>query len=205
MAKPKGVSRFFDYFDVLVSLGIALFILKLWIFPQQDDIGDILTLCLIMVVEFIMVHSGAMMAFARSFSRFLPLVFVPLYGLFIWAFYLAAGDVNIVWLYCFAVFCRLCGGFFSSDPGVLARQFKCAFFHAMIYFAAFVLVGTGAGRPLRFGLTEPFLAAANYYSRAEDAYGMLLQTPHVTLCFAFVYYMGLAAFDFWVAKNPRQT
>ena len=121
-AEPKGVSRFFDYFDVLVSTGIALFILKLWIFPQRGDTGNILTLCFIMVVEFIMVHSGAMMAFARSFSRFLPLIFVPLYGLFIWCFYLAAGDAGVVWLYCFAVFCRLFGGFFNADAGAVTRE-----------------------------------------------------------------------------------
>ena len=203
--EPWLVTRFFDFFDVLVDLGVALFALKLWLFPSPGDVGNILTFCFVMVVEFIMLHSGTMMAFARGFSRLLPLVFVPLYGLFILAFYLAANDSYVLWMYCFVVLMRILGSAFVTDAAVLVRRFKCSFIQTFIYFFSLMIVVALCESIIpELGLTAPFLVSSGYREAAKDAYGLMPYKPHIALCAAVVYYSALAVFDFWVAKYPRK-
>lgn len=203
---PKGAGQFFGYADVVFNVAMGAFALKLWLYPTREAVPDILSLCFIAVVEFILLHSGTMMAFARGFSRWLPLVFVPLYGLFIWGFALADGGSYVVWLYCLVVFSRLAGSFFVTDEGVLIRQFKCAFIQTFIYFFSVfpVVMLSDTGLIPRLGMTGETLKAIGYDRVARAAYGMLAETPHITMCFFVLYSLGLAVFNFWVARNPRK-
>lgn len=204
-AAPKGAGLFFGYADVFISIGMAAFALKLWLYPTRETVPDILSLCFIAVVEFIMLHSGTMMAFARGFSRWLPLVFVPLYGLFIMAFAMEGGGAYVVWLYCLAVFSRIAGAFFITDMGELTRRFKSAFIQTFVYFFSIfpVVMLSDTGLIPHLGMSPGALKCIGYDAAAHDAYGMLTGKPHITMCFFVLYGLGLSMFNFWLARNRR--
>ncbi|CAK7072315.1 MAG: hypothetical protein DELT_01934 [Desulfovibrio sp.] len=194
----RKIGRFFDFSDVFVSIGMIALVLKFWMYPTSEDVADIKTFGVLMAFEFIMVHSGVFMLFASSmFSPWVALgVFFPVYGLFAYAFNAIAGNNVVMWTYLFVVAWRMRFAFSRPDHLVAMQAFAIAFFKAFVYFGALVLSSLVLENVFPyFGLTPEFaeatkLGGKNFFS-----------TPHALMGFAFLYYAGLAIFDYWLTKD----
>lgn len=195
------IRRFTDFIDTLIDIGMVVFVLKLWLCPVPSDASEINTFGVLMGFEFIMVHSGAMMLFVSAmFSPWIALcVFFPLYGLFAWGFNMAADNNAVMWVYLAVVFWRMRFAFSRPEYLDAMRAFKSAFFKAFVYFGALVASVLCEDFFPYFGLTQEF-AAAN----GLGAGGTFFSTPNAVMGFAVLYYAGLAAFDFWLAKDPKR-
>ena len=202
---PKGVGRFAEFGEVFCCAGMAAWAGKLWAAPDATSVPDISSLCLLMILEFVLLHSGAFMVFALACSLWFFLLFVVMYGVIVGVIVLAAEDSSILWLYCCSVFFRLLGGFSQTQEGVFNRQFKAAFIRLWIFFVPVGLIFWGlpyTGIP-RLGLSAEFLGSINY-AAAVGASSVLPRLPHVSMCAAVAGYSCMALFDFWLALNPRR-
>lgn len=195
------IRRMTDFIDVLIDVGMVLFILNFWLNPAPADASDINTFGVLMGFEFIMVHSGAMMLFISAmFSPWIALcVFFPVYGLFAWGFNMAADNNAVMWVYLAVVFWRMRFAFSRPEYLVAMRAFKSAFFKAFVYFGALVVSVFCESLFPYFGLTPAFAA-----EHGLGAGGTFFSTPNAVMGFGVIYYAGLAAFDFWLAKDTAR-
>jgi len=195
-SNSKSWFHIFDYTDVLISLFMAGWCLRIWMFPKLEDAEDMYRLSALLAFEFIMLHSGTFMAFVKP--KWSLLVFVPAYGLFAWAFTFAVGDSFIMWIYLLAVFNRMRFAFINKDNGLRNRMFKSSFISGFIYVIILGITLFLSDYLPAFGLTEDFLEQAN----PKDM--IFLGGPVFVMGFGLIYYTVLAIFEFWLARNPEK-
>lgn len=194
-AFKKFVSYFFDIIDILFTLFLSYQFLSLWISPGMQDAATIYSLAVLIVFEFIMVHSGVFMAFMPL--RWSVFLFFPIYGLFALAFNTMIPDNTIIWLYMIVVLNRMRFSFVQVNKEARARQVGNSAFAAMLYFILVMVISLASGIIPDFGLTDEYLNASGYHSVKMNG-GLFLDTPKVALCFGALYYFLLAAFDMLV-------
>ena len=192
----------FEFADVIMMGFMSYQYLKLWINPQIGDAHQIFQYAGLMGFEFIMVHSGVFMAvMPRKISL---LVFVPLYGLFAWAFNEIIGEGNIVaYVYLIAVFNRMRFAFFNTSEELKNKQIGRSVFAVMTYFFLLLIVGFGNQLVPKFGLNETNLIRIGY-DEVKTHGGLLLDEPQIALCLGTIYYFLLALYGLpmrWFWKN----
>lgn len=178
-------------FSKIVNYGFSLFyvgfILSVWFFPEYYTVEIIYNLTLILIFEFVLVHSGVFMAVFRDW-RLLSLLAL-LYGLFALAINMAVlGDSPmILYLYSATVANRMLFGLTSRSEqergenilysGLMVINFMfCIFSVVIISF----LIPYG-------GLTPEYLRSIDYYS-SISAGGEFPEKPHVAFAFGVLYF-----------------
>lgn len=175
----------------LINYGFSLFyvgfILSVWFFPEYYTVEIIYNLTLILIFEFILVHSGVFMAVFRDWR--ILMLFAFLYGLFALAINMAVlGDSPLIlYLYSATVANRMLFGISSRTEqergenmgysALMALNFMfCIFFVIILSF----LVPYG-------GLTPEYLRSIDYYSSISSG-GEFPEKPHVAFAFGVLYF-----------------
>ena len=137
------------YLELIQYLLFSIIYLVAWVSPSQFSPEFIHSLEIILVFEFVLVHSGLFM----SLGIYSVLIFFPFYFLFAWAFNHILADNTIMYIYLLTIFNRLLMGIEVSkrknnNPAI--RAFYRCF---ATYFP--ILIGTIALSKLLpdFGLT----------------------------------------------------
>ncbi|WP_372935415.1 hypothetical protein [Seonamhaeicola sp.] len=194
----------FQFGALALNLLIAYQFLTLWYQPTPFDVDKITSFIGLMIFEFVMVHSGIFMAaMPKKISLF---VFVPLYGLFALVFNSFTNDNSILILYCIVVFNRMRFAFSDVSSHVKGRILFNAIISMMVYFVLIFVVLIFQSLIPKLGLTTEFLNNTNFFENI-DASGEFIEKPHVTMCFGFLYYIGLSLVEayFLNKKPPQQT
>ena len=203
-----------------VGLNIVLIytFLRLWICPQVSDLEMIINLTVLMIFEFVMVHSGVFMSIlGRSWKGWL--FFIVFYGLFALAFNAIVSGNQIIVLYGAVVLNRMLpnilrkpekneiviSGLFDKNvkkTGDLepSKELMMSALYAMIYFFLLLIIVFCSSYVPQFGLTKEFLEAANY-SKLNTIGGDFSDKPYVFMCFGVLYYLMLTLIDVAMIKH----
>lgn len=183
-------------FSKIVNYGFSLFyvgfILSVWFFPEYYTVEIIYNLTLILIFEFILVHSGVFMAVFRDW-RVLTL-FALLYGLFAFAINMAVlGDSPmILYLYSATVANRMLFGLTSRSEQERSENMGYSALMALNFmFCIFLVVILSSFVPYG-GLTPEYLRSIGYYS-SISAGGEFPEKPHEAFAFGVLYF-GLPVF-----------
>jgi len=185
-------NRHFEYASILMNIFIAFQFYRIWLNPTIADADRINTMILLIVFEFIMVHSGVLMSITpKKISLF---ALVPFYGLFAWGFNFAAEDNMVVIIYLIVVFNRMRFAF-SDVPSVIKQQtILKSILAALAYFILIFVFLFGAKYVPRWGMTSETMLGIGYYKN-QNASGLIVEMPHIAMAFAFVYYCILAIIE----------
>jgi hypothetical protein len=202
----------FSLIGVGLNLVLIYTFLRLWIRPQVSDVEMIINLIVLMIFEFVMVHSGVFMSvLGRSWKAWLG--FVVFYGLFALAFNAMVSGNQIIILYGGVVLNRMLpnilrkpkktditiSGIFEKNGKNTenlepSKELMMSALYAMIYFfLLFTIVFSSSFIP-KFGLTKEFLEVANY-SKSDTVGGDFADKPYVFMCFGVLYYLFLTLLE----------
>ncbi len=165
---------------------------RYWIAPDPNNTDRLQTLAVMMVFEFIMVHSGVFMAVMPK--KISLLFFVPVYGVFALAMNTMAPGNTILWIYLSVVFVRMRFAFSNpkgSEPQIAITISLCA---VLIYFALLVSFILNAHLVPKIGLTDQFLLESGYKDSITTG-GLLTDMPQVSMAMGVVYFSLLALIE----------
>src|ERR1035437_9291104 len=118
MAAKLGIIERLDtpleYSSILLKLLMASQFLLLWVNPEIDQAQKINGLAVIMAFEFVMVHSGLVMAIMPAKNSLLVVAF-PIYGLFALTMNLSVPNNVVLFTYLVVVFNRMRFAFFNVN------------------------------------------------------------------------------------------
>jgi hypothetical protein len=180
-----------------IGTGLNIFLiytfLMLWLNPQESDIELIYSLTILVLFEFVLVHSGAFMSIlGRSWKGWLG--FGVFYGLFALAFNAMVNGNQIIIFYAAVVLNRMLPGILNSEKTNMGRGAMMAMINATIYLVLIFAVILGSSYIPRCGLTETFLNSVDYAS-INKAGGDFAGDPHIFMCFGVFYYLILMLVD----------
>ena len=189
VVKTIAKTSLFSLLGVIMYGWLFYTFLSLWLHPQASDAEMIYSLTILILFEFILVHSGVFMStLGRSWKGWLGFIF--LYGLFALSFNALVSGNQIIILYGAVVLNRMLPGLLSSEKADKERGLMLSAVYAIIYFALLFSVILGASYIPRCGLTEAFLTSVDYLS-INQAGGDFAGAPHVFMCFGTLYYLIL--------------
>ena len=190
--------RQFEYAGVLMDVVIAYQFFSIWHHPTMDDLPQLGTLSLLMIFEFIMVHSGVFMAvMPKKISLF---VLIPFYGVFAWAMNNALDDNTVMYIYLMVVFNRMRFAFSDVSIEIRNRAFYKSVMAAMMYFFMIFIFVFGADYIPKLGLTEEFISLSGYGKDLKYE-GAFVDLPHSAMAFGVFYYCGLALIEALLLKR----
>ena len=188
----------FSLFGVVMNGWLAYIFLTLWLHPQASNVEMIYSLTILILFEFVLVHSGAFMSaiplIARRRSWMVWIAFILFYGLFALVFNALVSDNRIIILYGAVVLNRMLPGIFSKDETNRAKRVALSGLFAMIYLVLFFSLIFGSSYIPRYGLTEAFLTSVDF-AGVEKMGGDFAEVPHVFMCFGVLYYLILTLVD----------
>ena len=188
----KKEQRFdpFMLVDIALHVCIAYLFFQIWATPSESDVDKIYALTTLILFEFIMVHSGILMAaFPPKFSIF---IFFPFYGLFAWCFNQLVPDNSIMYLYLGVVLNRMRFAFFNADKETKRQNILWSVYACSIYIVLFLSVHVLSGKVPELGLTPDFLDRAAY---SPSGIGAMYNEPKIAMCIGMLYYIMLALFN----------
>lgn len=192
----------FEYFGFLNLVLMAFYYGSLWFSATPSDVDKVFKFSYLMGFEFIMVHSGVMMAmFPARFSLF---IFFPFYGVFALAFQFMIGfsDWTITTLYCVTVFNRMRFAFFNTSQEIRDRVIGQSVFAVMLYFFLVMFIVIGKNILPEFALNEAFRNSRNYLD-AKKLGGLFTDYPHTAIALGTLYFSFLALFDWWLIRKMK--
>lgn len=182
----------FEFGSVILNILLARQFFVLWNQPQFDDADKINSYVVLLLFEFIMVHSSIFMA---SMPKRMSMPFlIPFYGIFALIYNSFINDNTILILYCVTVLNRIRFGFFDVEEELNAKIIIESVLALMFYILLTCIVyGFSSYIPL-LGLTHEFLENSGYFtfSKTNDFFE---NKPHVRLCFGVIYYVFLAVVE----------
>ena len=212
----KGVVESKNSFNVIrviskmVNYGFSLFyvgfIISVWFYPEYYSAEIIYNLTIILVFEFILVHSGVFMAVFQS--KWMLAGFALFYGIFALAFNASVfGDTPIIlYLYSVTVINRMVFGISSRSPqerqeAIANSVMMVLNFMFCIFAAVFLSFLVPYG-----GLTPAYLSSIHYFDVMTSG-GEFPEKPHVAFAFGVLYFampiiMPLIAFIF-IRKDKK--
>ena len=191
-------NRFFEFNEAIMLAFIAYKYLQLWVNPAPADALTIFQYAGLMGFEFIMVHSGVFMVAMPA--RISLLVFVPLYGLFAWAFNEIIGGNLATNIYLIVVFNRMRFAFFNTSPRLMNIAFGKSALAAIVYFFLIFAVSLGQNLIPNFGLSEAGLERIGY-ENVKSHGGLLLDVPKTSMCLGFSYYSIMCLYSILLQTN----
>ena len=192
-------NRQFEYAGILMTVLIAFQFFRVWQNPIIGDAPKIITMGLLIIFEFIMMHSGLLMSGLPKKVSLYGLI--PFYGLFALVFSAIAQDPLVLIIYLIVVFNRMRFAF-SEVPKVLKqRSLLKSILVALAYIMLIFPFIFGAGHVPKWGMTLDTLEAIGYPGDSATA-GLFLGMPHVVIAFGFTYYCFLAIIEAF-SLRPR--
>ncbi len=199
MTLIEKYNRQFEYAGIFMTVFIAFQFYRIWQNPMAGDTPKIISLGLLIIFEFIMVHSGLLMSGLPKKVSLLGLI--PFYGLFALVFSVIAQDPFILILYLIVVFNRMRFAF-SDVPKVLKQQTLLkSILTALAYFVLIFPFIFGAEHVPKGGMTEDTLDVIGYPGNSAAAQ-LLFGMPHVPIAFGFTYHCLLAIIEAF-SLRPR--
>ncbi len=182
----------------LFQYGIyAIIYLIAWVNPSTFSPEFILTLVLLIVFEFVMVHSGLFM----SLGKYAPLVFLPFYSIFAFAFNVIVPDNTILYLYTFTIINRLLLGFNinnrKGDHPMIRAFFRCF----VSYFPVFIGSILFSSIIPDFGLTTEMQSFIND-SADHKSQGNITMKMMITC--GFFYYLMLPFWEMYISRKNKE-
>ena len=172
---------------------LSYIFLSLWLHPQASDIELIYSLTILVLFEFILVHSGVFMSIlGRSWKGWLG--FILIYGLFALGMNTFVNGNQIIILYGVVVLNRMLTGLLKSGKAEKEQGLSMSAAYACVYFVLLLAVVFGSSYIPRCGLTEAFLQATDYVN-INKAGGDFKDMPHIFICFGVMYYLILILID----------
>jgi len=169
---------------VIFKLTIAYQYWTLWYSPEIVDAPRIHNFLVLMVFEFIMVHSGVFMsAFPKKISL---LIFVPFYGVFALIFTAIIDDYTILYIYMFVVLNRMRFAFANVPTWMRDRAI---FTSVMALFA-------------ELGLNQEYVDASGFRSFTNST-GEFIDYPYKAISFGVLYYIVLAVIESYMIYNYK--
>ena len=187
----KTISKIsiFSLIGIIMNGWLAYIFLKLWLHPQASDVKLIYSLTILILFEFVLVHSGVFMSIlGRSWKGWAG--FIVFYGLFALAFNALVNGNQIIILYGAVVLNRMLPGILNREKTDKERGLMMSAVYALIYFGLLFPVFIGSSYIPHFGLNETFVKSADYLSIIQ-AGGDFAEMPHVFMCFGVLYYLIL--------------
>jgi len=187
----KALSKIsiFSLFGVIMNGCLAYLFLSLWLYPQPSDIDLIYSLTILILFEFVLVHSGVFMsALGRSWIGWLLFIFI--YGIFAFAFNTFISGNQIIILYGAVVLNRMLQGILNRKGADKEQGLMMAAIYAITWFGLLIMVVVGSSYVPRYGLTEEFVQSTNY-TTINQAGGDFQGDPHIFMCFGLLYYLML--------------
>ncbi len=176
--------------------------LLVWMHPEKYSVSLINDLSILIIFEFIMVHSGVFMtALPKKISLF---VFVPFYGLFAFGFNASVVDTNIIYIYLSTVFSRMLFAFADVSEETRMQQLGKAAIKCTFYFFLMFAVAFGHFFIPELGLTQEFLQNSNYFSVVKSS-GLFIEKPYIPMCMGFLYYLIPVLYFFYVIYKNIKT
>lgn len=193
----------FKFTSVLSYAHLAYTYYRLWVLPTPEDAEQILTYSLLMLFEFILIHSGVFMALFSK-SRAALLFFIVFYSGFAFALNRLAPNNTILITYMFVVFNRMKTAFYARTPAMKRNIMKYSAVVATLYFFLLIAFVFGEGLIPALGVTEGFLSAIGYHSLTSTG-GMFIEEPRVPLALGVVYFSVLGLGELWsiLAKQKK--
>jgi hypothetical protein len=179
----------FDKLFKIISLASYLYLVytyfQLWISPSITDANSVSTYSTLILLEFVLIHSGAFML-VLSKSRFAFLFFFVLYLLVVLAFNAITPGNTIIYTYLIVVFNRMKWVLYKPSEDaketLMAYSMVTGFIYLLCIIVIFWVLGENGLVP-HFGLTEEYLLTSGYKGMGN---------PHVNLAFGAVYFTLLS-------------
>ncbi|MFK8270532.1 hypothetical protein [Capnocytophaga stomatis] len=191
--------EYFSIFQYLVFAGTYLYF---WLFADISDAYKVYSLAMLIIFEFIMVHSGIFMAVIPA--KYSLLIFFPFYGIFALVFNLSLnlGDNQILILYLVTVFHRMRFAFFNTDKDIKNRLILFSVLGALAYFILtfFSLIFSPI---LPYFALDEFFFNSDAYQNVKKMKGAFVDTPHEAIIFGFLYYLALAFINFRLLRIAK--
>jgi len=183
---------------VIFKLTIAYQYWTLWYSPEIVDAPRIHNFLVLMVFEFIMVHSGVFMsAFPKKISL---LIFVPFYGVFALIFTAIIDDYTILYIYMFVVLNRMRFAFANVPAWMRDRAI---FTSVMALFAYILLIFVSLfGILPELGLNQEYVDASGFRSFTNST-GEFIDYPYKAISFGVLYYIVLAVIESYMIYNYK--
>lgn len=192
------------WFSIALYGFLVFEMLRLWIAPTEDDALRVLTLAVMIGMEFIMAHSGVFMAVMRR--AWAMAILVPIYGLFAWGFSSYIPGNEMMWIYFGVVAMRMRFAFSNPTEDQIGRNIGLSAVVVMTYFVLIFLFAFNADNVPQFGLTPEYLTASGFHE-LHDSGGIFIDQPHVALAMGVVYFTLIAIWEaliYGLVKLPRR-
>ncbi|GIJ96724.1 hypothetical protein CAPN001_12930 [Capnocytophaga stomatis] len=191
-----------EYFSIFQYLFFAGTYLYFWIYADISDAYKVYSLAMLIIFEFIMVHSGIFMTLIPA--KYSLLLFFPFYGIFALVFNLSLnlGDNQILILYLVTVFHRMRFAFFNTDKDIKNRLIVFSVLAALAYFLLtfFCLIFSPI---LPYFALDEFFFNSDTYQSIKKMKGAFVDTPHEAIAFGFLYYLALACINFRLLRMAK--
>lgn len=178
-------------FSKIINYGFSIFyvgfIISVWFFPENYSVEIIYNLTLILIFEFILVHSGVFMSVFKNF--FVILGFALVYGLFALAINMSVlGDSPVIlYLYSATVVNRMLFGLTSRTDQERQENMGYSALMAMNFmFSIFTALLLSWMVPYG-GLTPAYLESIHYLDSIGTG-GEFPEKPHVAFAFGVLYF-----------------
>ncbi len=199
--RAQPLWRIFEWIGIILYAALVFEFLRLWIAPSPNDIERILTLVMLVLFEFVLVHSGVFMAvMPRKMSLF---IFIPFYGIFALAMNAAVPGNTILILYMAVVLVRMRYAFSNPTDEMKTKTLIFSGAAAFLYFILMFIFAFGGDFLPKFGLTHSFLQGNGFFNLA-NASGEFIEKPHIALSMGAVYFTLLSVLEikvFGLLKN----
>ena len=203
-AEEVATKTNFNLFSI-IGVGLNLYLiylfLRLWISPQYDDAEFIYSLGMLLIFEFVLVHSGAFMAvlaaipFRDSWKWWL--VLIVFYGIFALVFNMFVVGNEILIVYGAVVLNRFLSKIGKSEKQKEIEMGMSAVY-GIIYFVLLFAIVLGQDIVPQFGLTDEFLRAVDW-DNINQGVNVL---PNALMLFGVLYYLLLTIVDLTLRKQP---
>lgn len=182
----------FEYAGIFLNLIIAYQFYMLWSQPERIGSDKIYSYVILIVFEFIMVHSGALMSLMpRKISLY---ALVPTYSLFAIIFSTIEASGIIMITYLIVVFNRMRFAFANVSVELKLRVIMTSLYALMTYFILTFTVVLGQFFISPMGLTQEYLEHSDYFNNLT-ATGLFVEAPHLAIAFGCIYYCTLAVIE----------
>lgn len=175
---------------------VALLYLAIWISPNLFSAAFIFSMSLLMLLEFIMIHSGVFMTIFKPFGVFL---FFPFYFFFAYIINKICPDNSPMFVFLGTILFRVIDSFVDrGSKKISIHDLKSIIIAFAIYFPIFALTALLNDFMPHFGLTPSYLESIDYYSTDTSTGDFKI---HNMISFGFFYFMAIICFEMWLRKK----
>ena len=180
----------FPIITIVTYIFMVWEVCAIWLAPSSSDVAMIQSVTALVGFEFVLVHAAAVLS-SLSTKRAL-LVFLPLYGLFAFAFNAVMPNTGIMYLYALLVFNRMSFSLSQLNTEQRAKDRAASQFAVVLYFLLGMFTVVGYSLIPRLGLTDDFLFQSDYF-QALTVRGIWPDNPQLPIAFCAVYFSILCA------------